>query len=177
VYGDRPAAAGRLASNVRRARSLRSRLALENDERLWTVPELTEATEGDVPIVFDILHWTANPRSRPLADELGAALRSWPVGRIPELHYSEQATGKVVGAHAEWVSGKELLAFARTVHEASEGRDVAVILEAKKKDLAIARAWSELGSGGRADLLRFFPDLARTPPRWWEDAKRFASAA
>ena len=82
VYGDRAAAAARLRANVAALpRAIRRYLALENDEKCWTVPELLEATSGAVPIVFDKLHWEANPRSAPYATELAGALATWPADR------------------------------------------------------------------------------------------------
>ena len=167
VYDDRSAAAKRLTANMRRvSRSARRLLVLENDEHCWTVPELLDATGGDIPIVFDKLHWQANPRSASLEVELASALATWPPERIPELHYSEQAPGKARGAHAMHVTGKGLLLFLEEIAEASRGREAVVIIEAKRKDLAIARAVGELGGANYRRLLALVPDLARAPRDW-----------
>lgn len=160
VYDDRAAAGARLVANLRHATpDARRRVALENDERGWTVPELLEATGGDVPIVFDKLHWQANPRSAPYDVELRSALATWPSDRVPEAHYSEQARGRQRGTHADYVSGRGLLTFLEELHDAAEGRDVAVIVEAKRKDLAIARAIGELRGRARNRLFELVPDL------------------
>lgn len=167
VYDDRRAAAARLVANLRRVSpAARRRLVLENDEHCWTVPELLEATGASVPIVFDKLHWQVNPRSAKYEVELGEALATWPAVRVPELHYSEQADGKVRGAHAAHISGKGLLRFLEEAAEAAKGRDVAVIVEAKRKDLAIARAIGELGGGAYRRLLALVPELRRAPRDW-----------
>jgi UV DNA damage endonuclease len=176
VYDDRASAAARLAATARRVPKLaRHRLALENDERCWTVPELLDATSGDVPVVFDKLHWAANPRSAAYDLELGAALSSWPPERVPEVHYSEQAPGKPRGAHSDWLSGKGLFEFVEEVAEAARGRDVAIIVEAKKKDLAIALAIDELDRRARARLAALVPGLARAPRDWAARAARLAA--
>lgn len=167
VYDDRASAAARLAANVARLPTrVRRFLAFENDERCWTAPELFEATSGQVPIVFDNLHWSANPRSIPYREELRLALRTWPAGRLPELHYSEQAAGKVSGAHADYITGEKLLEFLEDLHETAEGRECAVIVEAKKKDVAIARALGQLSAKKRARLFELVPGLARAPRAW-----------
>lgn len=167
VYDDRAGAAQRLVTNLRRVSSpARRLLVLENDEHCWTVPELLDATDGRVPIVFDKLHWQANPRSAKYETELGGALATWPADRIPELHYSEQAAGKPRGAHAAHITGKGLLAFLEEVAEAAKGRDVTIIVEAKRKDLAIARAVGELGSAAHKRLLTLVPELRRAPREW-----------
>ncbi|WP_437307355.1 hypothetical protein [Sorangium sp. So ce388] len=161
VHGDRESTAVRLRHGIARlALPALQRLALENDERCWTVPELIEATGGEVPIVFDCLHWAANPRRAPYEVELGMALRSWPADRLPELHYSEQWEGKPAGAHAEHVTGRGLLRFCEEVEEASGGREVAALVEAKRKDLAIARALGELNRRQRARIEALVPGLA-----------------
>lgn len=161
VHEGREGAAARLRAGIARlAPPARERLALENDERCWTVPELLEATGGEVPIVFDDLHWSANPRSAPYEVELEAALRSWPADRLPELHYSEQWEGKPAGAHAEHITGRGLLRFCEGVEEASGGREVAVLVEAKQKDMAIVRALGELAGRQRARIEALVPGLA-----------------
>jgi len=173
VYGDRAGAAARLVANLRRVTpAARRRLVLENDEHGWTVPELLDATGGRVPIVFDKLHWQANPRSAPYEVELGEALATWPADRIPEVHYSEQAEGKPRGAHAAYVTGEGLLVFLEEVAEAAKGRDVSVIVEAKRKDLAIARAIGELGVASYRRLLTLVPELRRAPRDWPRRAER-----
>ena len=167
VYDDRAAAAARLMSNLRRVtRAARKRLVFENDEHCWTVPELLDATGGRVPIVFDKLHWQANARSAKYETELGGALATWPAERVPELHYSEQAPDKPRGAHSASITGKGLLQFLEEAHEAAKGRDVSVIVEAKRKDLAIARAVGELGGTAYRRLLALVPDLRRAPRDW-----------
>ena len=167
VYDDRAAAAMRLRTNLRRVSAAARRLlVLENDEHCWTVPELLDATEGRIPIVFDKLHWQANPRSASYATELGGALATWPAERLPELHYSEQAAGKPRGAHAAHITGKGLLVFLEEVAEAAKGREVAIVVEAKRKDLAIARAVGELGGAAYRRLLTLVPELRRAPRDW-----------
>jgi UV DNA damage endonuclease len=162
VYGDRDSTAVRLREGIARLTpAARSRLALENDERGWTVPELLDATRGEVPIVFDHLHWAANPRSAPYAVELEGALGTWPADRVPELHYSEQWEGKPAGAHAEHITGRGLLRFCEAIEEASGGREVAVIVEAKRKDLAVVRAIGELTGRQRARLEALAPGSTR----------------
>lgn len=159
VYGDRAKAGQTLAANVRALTpAIKKYLAFENDEHSWSVPELLDATEGEVPIVFDKLHWQANERSAPYAEELGRALATWPEGRLPELHYSEQAKGRPRGAHADWITGKGLLRFLEELNDATD-RECVVIIEAKKKDVAIARAVAQLRGKDRARLLELVPRL------------------
>jgi UV DNA damage endonuclease len=167
VYGDRAAAGQRIEQNLRKvSKSARRLLVLENDEHSWTVPELLEATHGRLPIVFDKLHFQANPRSASYESELSGALATWPRDRSPEFHYSEQSAGGPRGAHAAYISGSGLLEFLEEIHEAAKGRELVVIVEAKRKDLAIARAFGELEGRARRRLLTLVPDLVRAPRDW-----------
>lgn len=171
VYGDREVAGRRLEQSVRALPALvRRYLVLENDERAWTVPELL-ATGTGLPIVFDKLHWQANPRSAPYEVELEGAIATWPQDRLPEFHYSEQAEGKARGAHSDYVTGRGLLRFFEELHEVLGERDAVVILEAKRKELAIALAIGELGKRDKARLVELVPDLARAPKDWLTRAR------
>lgn len=177
VYGDRASAGARLRANIAALpRSIREHLALENDEKCWTVPELIEATSGAVPIVFDKLHWEANPRSAPYATELEAALATWPADRLPELHYSEQAPGRPRGAHGDHVTGRGLLRFLEEIADVAGERDAVVIVEAKQKDLAILRAVGELDGRRRARLLELVPALKGSRDRGAEGSRGGAAA-
>jgi UV DNA damage endonuclease len=167
VFGDRAASGARLAHNIDRLSPVARRLvALENDEKSWTVIDLVEATAGKIPIVFDKLHWQANARSAPYEIELREAIRSWPKERLPEFHYSEQENGKPRGAHAEWITGTGLLEFLEEIDAASEGREVTVIVEAKRKDMAIARAIDELSRGQWQRMSALVPSLGIASEKW-----------
>ena len=167
VYGDRAGSAERIRQNLRRVpRSARRLLVFENDEHTWTVPELLDATDGTVPIVFDKLHWQANARSAGYDTELSGALATWPAQRIPEFHYSEQSERGPRGAHAAYITGAGLLEFLEELTEAAKGRELVVIVEAKRKDLAIARAFGELEGRARRRFLTLVPDLSRAPRDW-----------
>src|SRR5690606_2073799 len=96
--------------------------------------------------------------------ELEGALRTWPADRLPEFHYSEQWEGKPAGAHAEHITGRGLLRFCEEIEEASGGREVVVIVEAKQKDLAILRAIGELTGRQRARLAALVPGLPAVRP-------------
>ena len=76
-------------------RSVRRRLVIENDDRLFDADEvLGVARRLGVPMVFDWLHHRANPCKRPIADVLVEVFRTWTAadGR-PKIHLSSQAGG------------------------------------------------------------------------------------
>lgn len=89
TYGDREATLRRFVENLKGEGEILRFLALENDERLWTVEEVLRAAEAlGVPVVVDTLHHALNPGRLSLEEALGLALATWRT--IPKVHLSSQ---------------------------------------------------------------------------------------
>jgi UV DNA damage endonuclease len=111
TYGDKSATASRFRAAIDDlSAGARSRLTVENDdnEGLWSVPELVDVLQGTgVPVVFDYHHHTFTDRGLTYREGFERAAETW--GEIrPATHYSEPA--RLHGAdarpqaHAEFVS-------------------------------------------------------------------------
>jgi UV DNA damage endonuclease len=124
---------GRLAPEAR------SRLVLENDER-WSLAEvLPVAGELNVPVVFDAFHHEVNgslPKLgvRELVELAGETWREAD-GR-QEVHFSTQAPGRRVGAHADTLDLRRFRRFAEQVGDLP----VDCMLEVKDKERSVLRA-------------------------------------
>ncbi|WP_337845736.1 UV DNA damage repair endonuclease UvsE [Thermus sp.] len=130
VYGDRAGALRRFVENLKGEREILRHLALENDERLWTVEEVLEAAEAlRVGVVVDTLHHALNPGRLGLGEALRLAFPTWR-GR-PKVHLSSQAQGKRPGAHAEGVDPED---YGRLLEALPVPADLMV--EAKGKERA-----------------------------------------
>jgi len=118
-------------------------LALENDERVWTVAEVAETSRAlGIPAIMDAFHHGLNPGNLTLKEALDVALPTWePRGARPKLHLSSQDPDKRPGAHAYSVDGKDW----RALLTALDGRDADVMVEAKGKELALAPLGVEIG--------------------------------
>ena len=145
----------------------RRRLALENDESSYSIPDIYRIHRATgIRLVFDYLHFlNHNPEGMPAAEALALALSTWPPDVTPKIHFSSPRTemrvlqradgrGQVLRPplwtqHADFVNPFEFIAFLRAV---SNGREFDVMLEVKGKDLALLRL--------RQDLERLAPDLA-----------------
>lgn len=141
VYGDRRKALGRLEEVVDSNPWLRRRLAIENDERHYSIEEVVELAESlGVPAVFDHYHHRLNP-SRLDAGRLVATWR----GRVPEVHLSSppEEPGRW-GEHGDYVDPRDLLDLAKTIPDTR----IDVIIEAKKKEKAVERLLADLGRLG-----------------------------
>lgn len=144
VYDDRPAARKRLLRNIEKLpEEIHSRLALENDDRLWNAREVQEVCqETNVPMIFDIHHHQCHQDGRSWQKALRGALATWPRGVRGKIHFSSprlQANERGslnLRAHADFIDPWVFRNFCQEV-EAGRYRQFDIMLEAKKKDLAL----------------------------------------
>ena len=110
-------------------------LALENDERTWTVAEIVEVTGAlGVSAITDTLHHGLNPGGLVLKEAFDLSLSTWERrGARPKLHLSSQNPEKQAGAHAYSVD----IADWEALVAALEGREADVMIEAKGKEHAL----------------------------------------
>lgn len=132
-YGDKPKALRSFVGSLRGEPGILRFLVLENDERIWTVPEVVEAASAlAVPAVVDNLHHRLNPGGVSLCEAIDLALPTW--NRRPKFHLSSQDPDKIPGAHAYAIRPEDW----QELREALAGRRVDVMVEAKGKEQAFA---------------------------------------
>ena len=131
VYGDKQSAMDRFCKNFKRlSKSVRSRLTVENDDKatMYSVLDLMYIHQKTgIPIVFDYHHHQFCTGGLTEEDALKLAASTWPDGIRQEVHYSESKEGNKPQAHSDLI--KEL--------PNDYGLDIDVMVEAKKKELAI----------------------------------------
>lgn len=170
AYGDRAAAMQRFVDRyLELAEPIRRRLVLENDETLYSVPEIVSIHEQTgVPLIFDILHHRVNnPGDLDPADACRLCLATWPADQKPKIHYSSQreaerevarrVKGEVklemrppkAGQHDDWIDPDDFLSFL----DHMTGSRFDAMLEAKQKDLAVLRLRDAITSANRADQI------------------------
>ena len=170
TYDDKRAAMRRFAERYDQLPdSVRRRIALENDGSRYSLADVYELSQRcQCPIVFDRLHFLLNnPEGLSLLEALEMALGSWAPNITPIVHFSSPRTdanyvthGRGAAAqhaaraplwsqHSDYVNPFEFIAFADT---ACGMGSFDVMLEAKAKDLAVARLTE--------DLKRYAPHLA-----------------
>jgi UV DNA damage endonuclease len=129
----------------------RSRLVLENDERMPLSEVLPLAERLGTPVVFDVFHHQLAPSFPGLSvrELVLAAAETWTArdGR-QKIHFSTQAPGKRPGAHAESI---DLEAFAELVDEVGD-LPLDCMLEVKDKERSVLRARSAIHGIGRATV-------------------------
>ncbi|ACZ42930.1 UV-endonuclease UvdE [Thermobaculum terrenum ATCC BAA-798] len=157
AYGDKRAAMDRF---VRRYLELpervRRRLVVENDEKVFSVSDVLWLHERTgAPVVFDHLHHRVHdPDGWQTREAVAACLATWPQGVVPKVHFSSPRTeprstergesDPLPWQHGDWIDAWEFAGFLREC----EGLAFDVMLEAKKKDLALLRLREELRGMG-----------------------------
>jgi UV DNA damage endonuclease len=123
----------------------RSRLVLENDERVPLDGALKLAERIGVPVVFDVFHHRLAPALREFSvrELVLMCAETWgdADGR-QKIHFSTQAPGKRPGAHADTI---DLDAFRELVDEVGD-LPLDCMLEVKDKEQSVLRAKALLGS-------------------------------
>lgn len=149
AYGDKPAAMARWAENYTGLPdSIRRRLVLEHDERVYSATDVLalSACTG-VPVVIDTLHYRLNPgeATPTLRAALDAAFATWrPQDGPPKVHFSSQALTLRPGAHAEHADPAEFRAFLDIAPE----QPFDCMLETKGKDRSLFALRAALASHG-----------------------------
>ena len=143
AYADRTASIARFVGALRPEEHVLRYLALENDERVWTVAEVVETSRVlGIPTIVDAFHHGLNPGNLTLERALDVALPTWePRGARPKLHLSSQDQDKRPGAHAYSVDCRDRQALLAAL----DGRDGDVMVEAKGKERALASLSVEIG--------------------------------
>jgi len=139
AYGDKESAMERFCESFKRLpKSVRSRLTVENDDRasMYSVKDLYYGVYQriGIPIVFDYHHHKFQTGDMTEQKALEMAIKTW--GDIkPVVHYSEsrceeQQDEKIrPQAHSDYVINKIN----------TYGYDIDVMVEAKAKELAVAK--------------------------------------
>lgn len=156
AYGDPPAALKRLRESIRSLPDeVRSRIALENDDRVFTPAQMLPICEAEsVPFVYDVHHHRCLPDGLAVVEVTKRALATW--NREPLFHVSSPAggwRGEDPRVHAAFIRLRD---FPREWRELT----VTVEVEARAKEPAVLRLKQALGrerapaqqrvSGGRS---------------------------
>jgi UV DNA damage endonuclease len=141
AHGDREASKRRLVDSLRDEPEILRFLALENDERTWTVAETVEVARLlGVPAIVDTLHHALNPGALSLREALDLGLPTWEIrdasSNPPKLHISTQDPEKRPGAHAWAIDSGDWSRLTRDLDD----RSADVMAEAKGKERALDAA-------------------------------------
>jgi UV DNA damage endonuclease len=146
AYGDKAAALDALRRNIERLpRPVRSRLTLENDDKVYTPSDLLPVcADTGVPLVYDVHHHRCLPDGLSVAEITERARKTWQAE--PLFHISSPLAGwdgPKPERHDDYIDAGdfplEWLGWPLTVE-----------VEAKAKELALARLIADLNGEGRS---------------------------
>jgi UV DNA damage endonuclease len=127
-------------------RNVKNRIAIENCEKNYSVQDCLQISEATgVPVIYDAHHYRCydsyhpNETQEPIEELLPQVIESWK-SRKMLCHISDQAQGKAVGAHHDYVSKipDELLKVPM-----EHGIQLDIEVEAKAKEAAIFKLYSK----------------------------------
>lgn len=148
AYGEKDVALARLVDTVEKLPGeVRSRLVIENDERVFSPTDLLPVCQTTgLPFVYDVHHHRCNADGMTIEAATDAAIATWG-DREPLFHISsplEGWTGPKPARHHDYIDIADFPACWRD-------RKVTIEVEAKAKELAVLRLMHDLNkaSGGR----------------------------
>jgi UV DNA damage endonuclease len=140
AYGDKTSALQALRANINRLPvPVRSRLTLENDDKVYTPSELLPVcADTGVPLVYDVHHHRCLPDGLSIEAATERARATW--NREPLFHISspiEGWRGPKPERHHDYIDAADF-------PKAWLGWPLTVEVEAKAKELAVARLLADL---------------------------------
>ncbi|WHH59531.1 UV DNA damage repair endonuclease UvsE [Petroclostridium sp. X23] len=121
-----------------------NRLILENDDKIYTAPDvLSICKQLNIPMVFDVHHYACNNSGENIIDILPAIFDTWNSEYFkPKIHFSSPKSEKKFRNHADDIDVDEFIRFLDIAKELD--RDFDVMLEAKNKDNALFNLMEKL---------------------------------
>lgn len=140
AYGDKKGALKRLRLAIQSLPdAVRSRIAIENDDRVFSPADLLPVCEAErVPFVYDVHHHRCLPDGLSLSDVTDRALTTWM--REPLFHISSPANDRGAAdlrVHADFVAPRDFPSEWR-------GLAITVEVEARAKEAAVLRLRRDL---------------------------------
>lgn len=141
-YGDKPTALDRWRRNfVRLSKAVRTRIALENDDGIYTPSDLLPVCQAvNIPLVYDVHHHRCNPDDLHEEEATQQARATW--NREPLFHISSPLGGwsaPNIRKHDDFIALRDFPPYWSAL-------DITVEVEAKAKEVAIAKLQRALQS-------------------------------
>lgn len=118
-------------------KEITSKLILENDDKTFTTKEVLSLCKTlDIPMVLDVHHHICNNNGENIEDMLPDIFSTWNKEELPpKLHFSSPKESPKDRKHADFIDGKHFVEFIESCKPLN--RDIDIMIEAKKKDLAL----------------------------------------
>lgn len=124
---------------------IKKRVILENDDKVFSAKEVLYICENlKIPMVLDVHHHNCRNDGEDLSSLLKDIFDTWNGEKFPpKIHFSSPKEGELDRKHADYINVNEFADFLDLAKEAVD-RDFDVMIEAKKKDLALFKLMDDL---------------------------------
>lgn len=127
-------------------KDVQAMIALENDDKIYQVEDVLWLCEKlNIPMVLDYHHFLCNNKGVKIELFLKRIFNTWEkTKQIPKVHFSSPKSKrkKERRSHHDYIDFKEFYDFLNVLKK--ENRDVDIMIEAKKKDLALFKLLREI---------------------------------
>lgn len=144
--GGREESINRFIKNIKEfPKEIKNRIILENDDKTFTAKEvLYICNEAKIPMVVDIHHHKCNNNEDNIRNLLLQIFNTWSNEQLPpKIHFSSPKEGELDRKHADYINVEDFASFLDLAKE-SVDEDFDVMIEAKKKDLALFQLIKDL---------------------------------
>jgi UV DNA damage endonuclease len=149
IYGDKAKSMQRFIERFETLdERLRSRLVIENDDRLYTLRDCLHIhAETSIPVLFDVFHHGVNSSGETVRDALAIVAPTWTErDGVPMLDYSSQEPGERAGKHAETIDLAHFKRFLEAVSDVRVACDLMLEIKDKEKSaVKVVAMLKELG--------------------------------
>lgn len=151
VYGDKARSMARFSERFAKLdERIRTRLVIENDDRLYTLRDcLRVHQETGIPVLLDLFHHEINSSGESIPESLELVTRTWGAGDgVPMIDYSSQEPGGRARKHAETIDLAHFKRLLETIYDLGFEGDL--MLEIKDKEKSAVKARAMLNALGRS---------------------------
>lgn len=144
--GGKEVAINRFIENLEKVPSrIKERLILENDDKIFSAKEVLYISKiTKLPMVLDVHHHNCKNEGENISEFIGDVFDTWNQENIvPKIHFSTPREFINDRKHADYIDAKDFFDFIMLAKDYSN-RDFDVMIEAKKKDIALFKLIDDL---------------------------------
>jgi len=144
--GGKEVAINRFIENLGKFPSrIKERLILENDDKIFSAKDVLHISKiTKLPMVLDVHHHNCKNEGENISEFIGDVFDTWNQENIvPKIHFSTPREFVNDRKHSDYIDAKEFLNFIKLAKDYSN-RDFDVMIEAKKKDIALFKLIDDL---------------------------------
>lgn len=144
--GGKEVAINRFIENLGKFPSrIKERLILENDDKIFSAKDVLYISKiTKLPMVLDVHHHNCKNEGENISEFIGDVFDTWNQENIvPKIHFSTPREFINDRKHADYIDAKDFFDFIMLAKDYSN-RDFDVMIEAKKKDIALFKLIDDL---------------------------------